>query len=84
MASLATLIAALTVGFGVVIESPKDLQNSYYELTGSSKTILGYATFDSGPDKPPKNCVIHVPPLDHTNVSVWMHEIRHCKEGHFH
>lgn len=88
MSSLATLLAIITLGFVVTVESPEDIQKGYHELTGKHQTVYGYATFDKGTGSsrrnPPRNCVIHVPPLNRKTLSIWRHEIRHCKEGYYH
>lgn len=29
-------------------------------------------------------CIIYVPPLKQNTVHIWIHELRHCREGKFH
>ena len=45
---------------------------------GFKGTVLGLADIDRDP------CLIVVPPLDITTLRVFMHEMKHCREGRFH
>ncbi len=81
---LAQALAILIIT--AVIQSPEQIQAGW-EARGNDGNVLGWAHWEvlrAGTDLTPRNCVIHVPPLTASTFRIWLHEIKHCRDGEFH
>lgn len=79
--TLAEVLIALT--FVVSIETPVEIQAGWENAGHTGTTGGAWAEWDRK-SNPPTGCVIHVPPLTDKTLAIWLHEIRHCREGHWH
>lgn len=81
MITLSTILAA-SMAFLVIIQTPAEIQQGWEDL-GYRGEVGGYSTWAYKSD-PPVDCTIFVPPLTWSTMHIWNHELRHCKEGHWH
>ena len=76
-----SLLQAAFLIFNVVVQTPEQIQQGWEAFDGEG---LAYGYTQLIYDGSKITCTIYVPPLTDETQWIWVHEIRHCKEGDFH
>ena len=68
----------------IVTSDKEEIQRSWEAWSGKTNKVRGWARWGQLQDGS-RWCEIHVPFIENDlNMKTWEHEMRHCKEGHFH
>ena len=68
----------------IVIMDPETIQTTWEQYTGKTTKVKGWARW-SVTEEGKKWCEVFVPYVQpDLDMRVWLHEMRHCTEGHFH